>query len=98
MKQGFNIYPELIKMRNETMKVRGNYSMKRLMVAGLFPLVIWMSIYITVRIPEMAFSVFTAILAFLGVIMGINAIGKKAELKTLENTIENITNSTESES
>ena len=83
------IYIEVLKIRNETMKVRGSYSMKRLMVAGLFPLIIWMSIYITIKIPEMAFSVFTAILAFLVAIMGINAIGKKAELKTLENIVTN---------
>ncbi len=89
MKCFYSIYAESLKIRNETMKVRGAYSMKRLMVAGLFPLVIWMSIYITVRIPEMAFSVFTAILAFLVAIMGINAIGKKAELKTLETIVTN---------
>jgi hypothetical protein len=87
MKTLNSIYLELLKMRDETMKVRGSYSMKRLMVAGLFPLVIWMCIYITVKIPDMAFSVFTAILAFLSVIMGINAVGKKAELKTLENIV-----------
>lgn len=82
-----NIYLEFLKIRNETMKVRGNYSMKRVMVAFLFPLVLWMSIYIVVNIKEMAFSVLTAILAFLSVIMGINAVGKKAELKTLENIV-----------
>jgi len=82
-----NIYLEFLKIRNETMKVRGNYSMKRVMVAFLFPLVLWMSIYIVINIKDMAFSVLTAILAFLSVIMGINAVGKKAELKTLENIV-----------
>jgi len=82
-----SIYLEFLKIRDQTMKVRGNYSMKRVMVAFLFPLVLWMSIYIVINIKDMAFSVLTAILAFLGLIMGINYVGKKSELKTIENIV-----------
>jgi len=83
------------KFIEDTLMIRGKYSMKRVLVAVTFPITMLIGLFIVVsdRLLELktvnvyAIQVFTALLAFISVLVGINAYAKKAELKTFENIV-----------
>jgi hypothetical protein len=82
-----NIIKETAQLRDDTLKIRGKYSMKRVLVAATFPVTVSVGLKIVFTDVNLAFQVFTAFLTFISVLVGINAYAKKEELKTIENIV-----------
>lgn len=83
------------KFIEDTLTIRGKYSMKRVLIAVSFPITMSIGIYIVISdrllglktVNVYAIQVFTALLVFILTLAGINAYSKKAELKTIENIV-----------
>jgi len=79
----------------DTLKIRGKYSMKRVLIAISFPITMSLGIYIVISdrllglktVNVYAIQVFTSLLIFILTLAGINAYSKKQELKTIENIV-----------
>jgi len=84
-----------MKFIDDTLKIRGKYSMKRVLVSVTFPITMLIGLFIVIsdRLLELktvnvyAIQVFNSLLMFISVMVGINAYTKKAELKTIENIV-----------
>jgi hypothetical protein len=80
------------KFINDTLKVKGKYSMKRVLVAASFPYTLGLGIYIVISdrllglktVNPYAIQVFLGMLAFITGALGITAYAKKQELKDNE--------------
>ena len=77
------------KFRDDTLKVKGKYSMKRMLVAVSFPYTLGLGIYIVISdrllglktVNPYAIQVFLGMLAFITGALGITAYAKKQEQK-----------------
>lgn len=82
----------MIKFRDDTLKVKGKYSMKRVLVAVSFPYTLGLGIYIVISdrllglktVNPYAIQVFLGMLAFITGALGITAYVKKQEQKENE--------------
>jgi len=87
------IYTNGNQIANDTLKINGKYSMKRILVAVSFPFTLMLGTFITISdtilklktVNPFAIQVFMAMLTFISVAIGISAYAKKAELKAREN-------------
>jgi len=85
------------KFVDDTIKIKGKYSMKRVLVAVSFPYTLGLGIYIVISdrllglktVNPYAIQVFLGMLAFITGAIGISAFAKVAEIK------ENSTNDTD---
>ncbi len=78
------------KFINDTIKIKGKYSMKRVLVAISFPYTLLIGWRITFykETPENAVQVFSSLLAFIVGVVITNAYAKKQEIKEETNNIE----------
>ncbi len=82
-----------MKIINDTLKIKGKYSMKRILVAISFPYTLLLGIYIVISdrllglktVNPYAIQVFLGMLAFITGAIGITAYAKKQEIKYEEN-------------
>jgi len=87
------------KFIDDTIKIKGKYSMKRVLVAVSFPYTLGLGIYIVISdrllglktVNPYAIQVFLGMLAFITGTIGVTAFAKTAELKEQNNN----TNDTE---
>lgn len=78
-----------MKIINDTLKIKGKYSMKRILVAVSFPYTLLLGIYIVISdrllglktVNPYAVQVFLGMLAFITGAIGISAFAKVAEIK-----------------
>lgn len=75
-----------MKIIDDTLKVKGKYSMKRVLVSVAFPYALWVGYKIVnfKDTPENAVQVFASVLAFITSIVITSAYAKKQELKDNE--------------
>ena len=75
---------------NDTIKIKGKYSMKRVLVAVSFPYTLLIGWRITFykETPENAVQVFSSLLAFIVGVVITNAYAKKQEIKEETNELE----------
>jgi len=78
------------KIINDTLKIKGKFSMKRILVAVSFPYTLLIGWRITFykETPENAVQVFSSLLAFIVGVVITNAYAKKQEIKETTNDIE----------
>lgn len=87
------IYINGRKIANDTLKIHGKYSMKRILVAISFPFTLMLGTFITIsdtilklkEVNPFAIQVFMSMLTFISVAIGISAYAKKQELKSQVN-------------
>jgi len=72
-----------MKFVDDTLKVKGKYSMKRVLVAIAFPYTLWVGYRIVVynETPSNAVQVFSSLLAFIVGVVVTSAYAKKQEKK-----------------
>jgi len=78
-----SIYKFIEKFVEDTLKINGKWSLKRVMVAGAFPytLSIGLKIVADSGVNPYAIQVFQSLLAFIVMVVVTNAYAKKEELK-----------------
>ena len=77
------------KIVNDTLKIKGKYSLKRVLVAVSFPYTLLLGVYIVISdrllglktVNPFAIQVFLGMLAFITGAIGVSAFAKIAELK-----------------
>ena len=80
------------KFIDDTIKVKGKYSMKRVLVAVSFPFTLAIGLFIVISdillglktVNPYAIQVFSAMLLFIATALGITAYAKKQEIKSTE--------------
>jgi len=91
------------KIIDDTLKVRGKFSMDRILVAVSFPYMLGLGLYIVISdrllglktVNPYAIQVFTGILGFIVAIVVTKQYGKNAEIKAELNSQKSNTNDTE---
>ena len=82
------------KVIDDTLKIKGKYSMKRVLVAVSFPYTLLLGIYIVISdrllglktVNPFAIQVFLGMLAFITGAIGVSAFAKVAEMKEQNNS------------
>ena len=73
-----------MKLIEDTLKVKGKYSMKRVLVAVTFPYSLWVGYRVVMfqNTPQNAVQIFATSFAFIVAVVVTGAYAKKQELKT----------------
>jgi hypothetical protein len=87
-----------MKLIDDTLKIKGKYSMKRVLVAVSFPYTLLLGIYIVISdrllglktVNPFAIQVFLGMLAFITGAIGVSAFAKVAEMKEQNNNTNNL--------
>lgn len=81
-----------MKIINDTLKIKGKYSMKRVLVAVSFPYSLWVGYRVVMyeSTPQNAVQIFATSFAFIVAVVVTGAYAKKAEMKE-----ESLNNNTE---